>query len=165
MENTNADKKIALNIVSKKVEHKGFGAGAIDLSSVSAVILDGEEAYIDLGALHAKSKIEKGIKFTMNQADVPNGRKCFIIWTAVDRTADGGYYAGLSACEMTIDSEHKIGWKILADHVNRMDKAMKRHYLLENLNEQEKQQLKAVLIANNEGIWQRSPQELKDLLG
>ena len=68
-------KKLALNIVSSKVNHKGFGAGAIDLSNVSGVIIDGDEAYLDEGTLHAKSKIEKGIKFSTNKEDVPNGRK------------------------------------------------------------------------------------------
>lgn len=160
----NQDKKISLNIISKKVEHKGFGAGTIDLSNVSAVILDGDEAYIDLGALHAKSKVEKGIKFSTDAAEVPDGRKCWIVWIAIDRNEEGGYYAGASACEMSIDMEARKGWKILADHVNRMDKAMKRHYLLDNLDAKERQQLREVLIANNPGIWERSPETLKEML-
>ncbi|MCL6459786.1 MAG: YwhD family protein, partial [Gorillibacterium sp.] len=123
-------KKLALNIVSSRVNHKGFGAGSIDLSNVSAVIIDGEEAYVDNGALHAKSKLEKGIKFSTNKEDVPNGRRCFIVWVAVDRKEQGAFYAGLTACEMRIDSDERKGWKLLADHVNRMDKAMKRQVLL-----------------------------------
>jgi hypothetical protein len=154
-------KKIALNIISSKVNHKGFGAGAIDLSNVSSVIIDGGEAYLDMGALHAKSKVEKGIKFSANKEDVPNGRKCWIVWVAVDRTEEGSYYAGVTACEMLVDTEARRGWKILADHVNKMDQAMKRRIVLEGLDETEKASLKKQLIDHNEDWWNRSDEALK----
>jgi hypothetical protein len=154
-------KKIALNIVSSKVNHKGFGAGAIDLSNVSSVIIDGDEAYLDMGALHAKSKVEKGIKFSINKEDVPNGRRCWIVWVAVDRNEEGPYYAGVTACEMLVDTEAKLGWKILADHVNKMDYSMKRRIVLEGLNETEKAALKKQLMVHNEEWWNRSEEALK----
>jgi hypothetical protein len=157
-------KKIALSIVSSKVNHKGFGAGAIDLSNVSSVIIDGDEAYLDMGALHAKSKIEKGIKFSMNKEDVPDGRRCWIVWVAVDRTEEGAFYAGVTACEMLVDTEARRGWKILPDHVNKMDQAMKRRVVLEGLNETEKAALRKQLVEHNEEWWNRSQQSLKDAL-
>lgn len=157
-------KKLSLNIVSSNVNHKGFGAGAIDLSNVSGIIIDGDEAYIDAGTLHAKSKVEKGLKFSTNKDDVPNGRTCWIVWVAVDRTTEGAYYAGMSACEMLIDTEAKRGWKILADHVNKMDAAMKRKFILDGLNETEKAALKRQLIEFNPENWERSPDTLKELL-
>jgi hypothetical protein len=157
-------KKLSLNIVSSNVNHEGFGAGAIDLSNVSGIVIDGEEAYLDAGTLHAKSKIEKGIKFSTNKEDVPNGRRCWIVWVAVDRTPEGAYYAGMSACEMLVDPEARRGWKILADHVNRMDAAMKRKFLLEGLNETEKRALKKYLVEYNPEMWERSPERLKELL-
>jgi hypothetical protein len=157
-------KKLALNIVSSKVNHKGFGAGAIDLSNVSSVIIDGNEAYLDMGALHAKSRVEKGIKFSTNKEEVPNGRKCWIVWVAVDRTEEGSYYAGVTTCEMLVDMEAKRGWKILADHVNKMDYAMKRRIVIEGLDETEKAALKKQLIEHNEEWWNRSADELKQAL-
>jgi YwhD family len=157
-------KKLALNIVSSKVNHKGFGAGAIDLSNVSSVIIDGDEAYLDMGALHAKSRVEKGIKFSTNKEEVPNGRKCWIVWVAVDRTEEGSYYAGVTTCEMLVDTEAKRGWKILADHVNKMDYAMKRKIVIEGLNDTEKAALKKELIKHNEEWWNRSGEELKQAL-
>lgn len=154
-------KKISLNVVSSKVNHKGFGAGSIDLSNLSSVIIDEEEAYIDIGAIHAKSKVEKGIRFTVNKDEVPNGRTCWIVWVAVDRAEDGAYYAGVTACEMTVDPEARRGWKILADHVNKMDYALKRRIILAGLNEAEKTALKNCLIAHNAEWWERSTDELK----
>jgi hypothetical protein len=159
--NDKVKKPLALNIISNKVDHKGFGAGSIDLNSVSGMIIDGDEAYIDEGTLHAKSKVEKGIKFSMNKEDVPNGRKCWIVWVAVDRKEDGPYYAGMTSCEMWIDKEARRGWKILAEHVNRMDRAMKRKIMLENLDANEKALLKKALIGHNAEWWERSEDELK----
>ncbi|MBP1994958.1 YwhD family protein [Paenibacillus eucommiae] len=157
-------KKLALNIVSSKVNHKGFGAGAIDLSNVSSIIIDGNEAYLDMGALHAKSEIEKRIKFSTNKDDVPNGRRCWIVWVAIDRNEEGSYYAGVTACEMLVDTEARRGWKLLADHVNKMDYAMKRRIVLEGLDEAEKAALKNQLITHNEEWWNRSDDSLKAAL-
>ncbi len=163
--NNKSGKKIALNVVSgKSNKHQGFGSGTIDLSNLSCVIIDGDEAYIDIGALHAKSKVERGIRFSANKEDVPNGRKCWVVWVAVAREGEGPYYGGVTACEMLIDAEAKKGWKILADHVNRMDYAMKRRFLLEGLNDTEKKALKACLVNHNSEWFERSPEAFKEQL-
>jgi YwhD family len=164
MELNKGSKLNALNIVSSNVNHKGFGAGSIDLSNVSSIIIDGEEAYLDMGALHAKSKVEKRIKFSPNKEDVPNGRTCWIVWVAVDRNPEGTYYAGLTACEMLIDEEARRGWKILPDHVNRMDAAMKRKIMLDGLNEKERAALRHLLMEHNKEWWDRSDNSLKEAL-
>jgi hypothetical protein len=145
-------------------KHRGFGAGSIDLNSVICVIIDGDEAYLDAGAMHAKSAIEKRIKFSMNKEDVPNGRQCWIVWVAVERTEEGSNYGGASACEMLIDTEARRGWKILAEHVNKLDYAMKRRYILGELGDKEKQLLKNLLIEHNEEWWNNSPEALHEAL-
>ena len=153
------------NIISNKNQvHGGYGAGMIDLSNVSSIILSEEEAVIDVGALHAKSAVEKGVKFSMNKEDVPNGTKYWLVWVAVDTGEAGSYYAGVTACEMLIDREARRGWKILADHVNKMDYAMKRRYILDSLSEKEKENLRTLLSIHKPDMWERSPQELKDML-
>jgi hypothetical protein len=156
-------KKLSLNVVSNK-EHKGFGAGTIDLSQVSCIIIDEGEAYIDVGAMHAKSKIEKGIKFSPDKENVPNGRSAWIVWVAVDRNEGGTYYAGATSCEMLVDTEARRGWKILADHVNRLDASLKRKFMLDNIGPEEKAALRKLLVEHNAEWWDHSPQALKDLL-
>lgn len=164
--NPSGKKTLSLNVVSSRNTHRGFGAGMIDLSNLSSIIIDGGEAYIDIGALHAKSKVERGIRFTINRDEVPNGRKCWVVWVAVDRSEEGNsYYAGVTACEMLIDTEARTGWKILADHVNKMDYALKRRFILDGLSEEEAQALKQALISHNPDMWERSPDELKEKLG
>lgn len=166
MDNVQPDgkKQIALNIVNAKSKHKGFGAGSIDLSNVSPIIIDGGVAVIDIGAMHAKSKVEKGIKFTPNREEVPGGRQVWLVWVAVDRNAEGQFYGGATACEMWIDTEARRGWKILADHVNKLDAALKRKFILDDLGDTEKQALKALLISHNEEWWSASPDVLKEAL-
>ncbi|WP_276357865.1 YwhD family protein [Cohnella caldifontis] len=157
-------RKLSLNVVSNK-PHKGFGAGSIDLSDVACVIIDRGEAYIDAGAMHAKSRVERGVKFSPNKEEVPNGRPCWVVWVAVDRNEEGSYYAGVASCEMLIDEEARRGWKILADHVNRLDAAIKRKFKLDNIGTEEKAALKKLLIEHNAEWWDRSPEELKQQLG
>lgn len=159
MDSTNQDKSLVggFNIVKKQIDHKkGFGKGTIDLNNVSSVIIDGEKAYIDVGALHAKSKVEMRIRFSSDKEAVPNGRQCWIIWVAIDKNPAGAYYAGATACEMLIDTEARKGWKILAEHVNKMDYAMKRRVMLDDLGSKEKAQLKQVLVDNNAEWYERS---------
>jgi hypothetical protein len=157
-------KKLALNIVSNAKQHKGFGAGSIDLSQVSCVIIDQGEAYLDIGAMHAKSAVEKGIKFSPDRSAVPNGRPVWVVWVAVDRDQEGSFYGGAASCEMLIDTEARRGWKILPDHVNRLDASLKRKFMLDNIGAGEKAALRKLLIEHNAEWWNRSPQTLKDLL-
>lgn len=159
-------KQFALNIVSsnEKSKHKGFGAGSIDLNNVSPIIIDGGEAKIEIGALHAKSKVERGIKFSQNREDVPNGRQVWLVWVAVDRSPEGQFYGGATACEMWIDTEAKRGWKILADHVNKLDYALKRRVMLDELGSTEKAALRTLLVSHNEAWWDLTPESIKEAL-
>ncbi|MDB4867571.1 MAG: hypothetical protein JWR03_1904 [Cohnella sp.] len=156
-------KKLSLNVVSSK-EHKGFGAGTIDLSQVACVVIDRGEASLDVGAMHAKSKVERGIKFSPNKEDVPNGRPAWIVWVAIDRNEQGSYYAGVTSCEMLVDEEARRGWKVLPDHVNRLDFALKRKYMLDNIGAEEKAALRKFLMEHNTEWWNNSPEALKELL-
>jgi hypothetical protein len=164
MEEKPQERKSGFNIIRSNVQHRGFGAGSIDLNNVSSIIIDGDKAYLDMGAMHARSEVEKRIRFSADKNEVPNGRRCWVVWVAVDRGREGAYYAGLAACEMLIDTEARRGWKILADHVNRMDAAMKRKVLVEGLNETEKYALRSCLVGHNAEWWERSPDELKRAL-
>ena len=57
--------------------HKGFGIGSLSLENVSPVIvdIDEEEARIEIGAMHARSDTERGVKFTTNREDSEGGKR------------------------------------------------------------------------------------------
>ncbi|GMB09844.1 YwhD-like protein [Thermolongibacillus altinsuensis] len=160
-------KKLAFNIIKNEPEvHGSFGAGVLSLANVSPVIIDIEagEAFIDMGAMHARSAVEKGIKFTPHREEVPNGKPYWLVWVTVDHKEDGPYYAGVTACEMTVDREARRGYKSLPEHVNRMDKSLKRHIIVEHMDERSKRVLATFLQNHNIEMWNRSSEELKQKL-
>lgn len=158
--------KPQFNIVNNRraTTHGDYYTGTLNLSHLSSVLIDGDQAKIDLGLLHAKSAVERGIKFTSKKEEVTDGKWYKVVWVAMDRNQQGPYYAGVTACSMYINREQKRGWKNLAEHVNRMDHALKRRIDLTELNEKEKMALRKLLQENNREMWENSSEELKKML-
>ncbi|MGG5255233.1 YwhD family protein [Neobacillus sp. SM06] len=158
-------KKMGFNIIKNDPTdgHRGYGKGALSLDNMSPVIIDVEagEAVIDIGAMHARSAVEKGIKFLPAKEEVPNGKPYWLVWVTIDRDERGPYYAGVTACEMTVDREIRRGYKSLPEHVNRMDKSLKRQIIVAHMDDQSKQVLADFLRSHNEELWERSSEELK----
>lgn len=153
------------NILSNRsTTHGAYYTGTLNLSNLSSVLIDHDTAKIDLGLIHAKSRVERGIKFISNMEEVPEGKEYWVVWIAVDRDDHGPFYAGATACKMIIDAENRKGYKNLAEHVNRMDDALKRRVKLTMMGEVEKQALKTLLIAHNQEMWDNSKSELKEQL-
>lgn len=143
--------------------HKGFGIGSLSLENVSPVIVDVEEgtASVEIGAMHARSDVERGIKFTMDRADSEGGKPYWLVWVTIDHKENGPYYAGVTACEMVVNREKRRGYKILADHVNKMDKSMKRHIIVEHMDAPSKKVLASFLKQLNPELWKRSEEQLR----
>ncbi|HBJ02907.1 MULTISPECIES: YwhD family protein [Lysinibacillus] len=143
--------------------HKGFGIGSLSLENVSPVIIDVEEgtASVEIGAMHARSDVERGIKFTTDRADSEGGKPYWLVWVTIDHKEDGPYYAGITACEMIVNREKRRGYKILADHVNKMDKSMKRHIIVEHMDTPSKKVLATFLEQLNPDLWERSSEQLR----
>jgi hypothetical protein len=158
-------KKLGFNIIKSDptAGHKGYGQGVLSLDNVSPVIIDVEagDAVIDIGAMHARSATEKGIKFLKSKEEVPNGKPYWLVWVTIDRKEDGPYYAGVTACEMTVDREIRRGYKSLPEHVNRMDKSLKRHIIVDHMDAKSKKILADFLRDHNEELWNNSSDELK----
>jgi YwhD family len=161
-------RKVEFNIIKSDPMdgHKGFGKGALSLDNVSPVIIDVEEgeAVIDVGAMHARSVVEKGIKFLTTKEEVPNGKPYWLVWVTIDRDERGPYYAGVTACEMTVDRSIRRGYKSLPEHVNRMDKSIKRHIIVDHMDDKSKVILREFLKNHNAQLWENSTQQLKDEL-
>jgi YwhD family len=155
-------KSTQFNIISgRSTTHGSYYTGTLNLSNLSSVLIDGDHAKIDLGLIHAKSAVERGIKFTPHEEEVPEGKLYWVVWVAIDRDENGPYYAGVTACPMRINHEERKGWKNLPYHVNRMDDALKRRIKLNELGEREKKALKELLISHNPDMWENSKEELK----
>lgn len=146
--------------------HKGYGIGSLSLENVSPLFIDviEQEAFIDIGAMHARSEVERGIKFTKNPEDSAGGKDYWLIWITIDFNPEGPYYAGVAACKMVVNREKRRGYKNLADHVNRMDKSMKRKILVDTMDDSSKRVLAEYLRSHNPEMWQRSTEQLHNEL-
>lgn len=147
--------------------HGGFGIGSLSLENVSPVIVDIEEgeARIEIGAMHARSDTERGVKFTTNREDSEGGKPYWLVWVTIDFKQDGPYYAGVTACEMVVNREKRRGYKVLADHVNKMDKSMKRQIIVDHMDDKSKRILSDFLSTHNNEMWERSEPKLRIDLG
>ncbi|MBD1372014.1 YwhD family protein [Hazenella sp. IB182357] len=159
-------KQTQFNIISNQsTTHGAYHTGTISLNNLSAILIDDEQVKIDLGLIHGKSAVERGIKFTSKQEEVIDGKSYWVVWIAVDRKEEGAYYAGATACFMKIDRDSRKGYKNLAEHVNRLDDALKRRVKLANLSETDKGRLKKFLQEYNEEMWQLANEKIKEQLG
>ncbi|ADE72172.1 MULTISPECIES: YwhD family protein [Priestia] len=161
-------KSIGFNIIKDDSTdgHGGYGVGALSLENISPVFVcpSDEEVFVDIGAMHARSVVEKGIKFLPNKDEVPNGKLYWLVWVTIDRKQEGPYYAGMTACEMTVDREIRRGYKSLPEHVNKMDKSLKRRIMVEEMDSKSKDLLREFLKSHNEEIWTLSNDDLKEAL-
>ncbi|ULG71768.1 YwhD family protein [Macrococcus brunensis] len=145
--------------------HKGTNAGSISLENVAPVFIDVLEkrAFIDIGAMHARSEVEKRVKWIDDEEEVKgaDAKPYWLVWVTTERGANGPYYAGVTACYMLVNKTKKRAFKRMHEHVNMMDKSMKHHFILDQIGDDNKQILAEFLEQHNEVMWQNTPQELK----
>ncbi|ENH96291.1 hypothetical protein J416_11587 [Gracilibacillus halophilus YIM-C55.5] len=146
--------------------HGGYGVGSISLENISPVIIDPNEdrAFVDMGAMHARSEVERRVKFLPNKEEVPNGKLYWIVWVTVEREDTGAYYHGVTGCEVRVDRSIKRAYKSMPEHVNHMDKSMKGHVIVDHMDERSKQLLGDFLRDFDAEMWENSAEELKQAL-
>lgn len=146
--------------------HGGYGAGTVSLENMSPVIVDPNEnkAYVDMAAMHARSDIERRVKYTQSKDEVPNGQLYWIVWVNVERGENGPYYAGVAGSELLVDRPNKRAYKSMAQHVTYMEKSLKGKIIVEHMDEKSKKLLKDFLVEFNEDFWKNATDELKDSL-
>lgn len=146
--------------------HGGYGMGSISLENMSSVIVDPnkEEAYVDMDAMHARSSIERRVKYFPDKAEVPDGLLYWIVWVTVERGENGPYYAGVAGSELRIDRPNKRAYKSMPEHVKHMEGSLKGKVMVEHMDEHSKQLLRNFLIDFNREFWENSTDELKKQL-
>src|SRR5699024_5839371 len=147
--------------------HGGYGMGSISLENMSPVIVDPaeNEAYVDMDAMHARSKIERRVKYIKEREVVAeNGKLYWIVWVNVDKGENGPYYAGVTGCELLVDKSIKRAYKSMPEHVTNMEKSLKGKIIVEHMDEKSKQILGDFLRDFNSELWDNSTDELKDAL-
>jgi len=146
--------------------HGGFGIGSINLEHMSSVIVDTtkEEVYVDMDAMHARSSIERRVKYMPHKEDVPEGLLYWIVWVTVEYKDDLPYYAGVAASELRVDRPNKRAYKSMPEHVSHMEGSLKGKIILEHMDEKSKQLLGQFLKEFNPEMWKHSSEELRGIL-
>ena len=162
-------KKQAFTIISDDSTdgHGGYGGGSISLENMSSIIVDPEEdkAYVDMDAMHARSDIERRVKYMDNRDEVPEGRVYWIVWVTVERGEKGPYYAGVGASELLVDKKNRRAYKSMAEHVGNMEKSLKGKIIVDHMDDKSKTILKEFLRTFKDDFWENSTDELKNSLG
>ncbi|WP_431802990.1 YwhD family protein [Halobacillus andaensis] len=146
--------------------HGGYGVGSISLENMTPVIVDPNEgeAFVDMGALHARSAVEKRIRFLTDRSEVPNGKLYWIVWVTVDYREGNPCYYGVAGSEIVVDREIRRGYKLLPEHVNHMDKSLKGRFVVDHMDEKSKRILGEYLREFKPELWENTDQQLKDSL-
>lgn len=121
---------------------------------------------LDAGALHGRSELEAGVRFVRQKHELPNARPAWIVWVAIelDRANQPMRYHGLTASELALDLEQGLGYKSLADHVNRISEAIRGVVNIERLPASLKPALRQQLHSIGQALWEGSPSQLKHSL-
>ncbi|MCY1570350.1 YwhD family protein [Staphylococcus pettenkoferi] len=162
-----ADKKgFKFNIIKNDPldGHKGTNIGSISLDNVAPVFIDvlNKEAFIDIGGMHARAEVEKGVKWINDKETVEGdeAKPYWLCWVTTERSEQGPYYAGLTACYLLVNKSIRRGYKSMPEHVNMMDKSMKHHIVIDQIGEENKAILKAFLQEHNPEMWANSKDDL-----
>lgn len=160
-------RKVEFNIIKDAPTdgHRGFGIGSLSLENITPILLDveEEEAWIEEQAMHARSRTERGVLYVDRDEFPEDGaKKYWVIWVAVDIKPEGSYYAGVTACELYINRPARRGHKSMPEHVNHMDRAMKGHVIVHNMDATSREVLANFLQNHDEEMWERSSAELKE---
>jgi hypothetical protein len=143
----------------------GHGSGDDSLRGLSAVLVDGEQVFIDNGAIHAKSRVEKGIRFVADPAEVPHPRRIWGFWITLKRREGGAQgFHGIMPFELDIDAQAGVGYKNLARQVNHMEKAVKGEADLSGVPDEVRQRLRAFLQGVRPDLWENAADSFKQVL-
>src|SRR5699024_11637812 len=109
--------------------------GSISLENMSSVIVDPnkEEAYVDMDAMHARSKIERRVKYFPDKEVVPDGLLYWIAWVTVEKSQEGAYFAGVTASELRIDKPKKKAYKSMPEQVTHIEKTLQGKKALDKM--------------------------------
>lgn len=144
--------------------HGGYGMGSVTLENMSSIIVDPNEetAYVDMDAMHARSAVERRVKYLPDRDEVPDGLLYWIVWVTVERGDNSPYYAGVAGSELRIDRPNRRAYKSMSEHVTHMEKSLKGKIIVDHMDEPSKKLLHDFLEDFNKDMWDNSTDELKE---
>ena len=132
--------------------------------SVLGVVFAGDEAILDNGALHARSHLEQGVRFSEDPAAKGRGERVLSVWVTYPGALAERYHGAVTATAW-IDRAAKTGWKRPIDHVNRMSDAVRGKVDLSELSAAQRASLAELLRDFAPKAWDAAPEDLRRVLG
>lgn len=136
------------------------------MRGLSTVFVDGERVFIDNGAIHGKSELERGVTFVRTLEEVPNPRPVWGFWVTLHRFEGGvqGYY-GVMPFLIQLDEDHQKGYKSLAQQVNCMEKAVKGQADLREVPDDVRARLAEFLASVRPELWEHAGPAFREAFG
>ncbi len=145
----------------------GLGEIVVPGTLLTALLLapDGTIA-LDPGALHGRSELEQSVQIVPAFDQVLNAQVYWIVWVAVELDASETpvRYTGIAVSELWVDPVQKIGYKVLAEHVNRMAEASRGGLNLKTLGAHERALIAKQLASLSPAMWAQTADALKGAL-
>lgn len=145
--------------------HKGAYIGSISLDNIAPVFIDidAEEAFIDIGAMHARAAVERGVKWITDKdiVDVEGAKAYWLCWVTTERGEHGPYYAGVTAAYLLVNKSIRRGYKSMPEHVNMMDKSMKHQVIVDHIGAKNRQILADFLKTQHPDMWANASEALQ----
>ncbi len=131
--------------------------------TLTAVVIDGDDAFFDAGALHGRSQAQQGIRFSRDKADVPGGQRVAMVFLGVrDKEPETARYEGMIACALLIDRAAGIGWRDLTQEAMAMRRVLDGTVTLADLTAGERVALQRALEEPLGGaLWRNTTEERK----
>ena len=145
----------------------GLGEIVTPGTLLTALILapDGTIA-LDPGALHGRSELEQSVQIEPAFDQVQSAQVYWIVWVAAELDASDALvrYTGVAVSELWLDPVRKIGYKVLAEHVNRMAEALRGGINLKTLGAPARALIAQQLASLGPETWERTAGALKGAL-
>ncbi|KEO84011.1 YwhD family protein [Tumebacillus flagellatus] len=134
-----------------------------DFATLSVVMIDGDDIFVDNGAIHGKSRLERGVDFRTytKPEDVPNGRRIQEVWIQLKSFETGRGYYGIVSAEIVVNRDLMVGYKNVGPLVMAMEGAIKGKVQLPHLSSEQKTKLRDFMASFREDLWANTPDEIK----
>lgn len=130
--------------------------------TLTAVVIDGDYAFFDAGALHGRSQAQQGIQFSRNTEDVPEGKRVAMVFLGVrDKEPESARYEGMIACALLIDRAAGVGWRDLTQEAMAMRRVLDGTVNLDGLTGAERVALRRALEEPLGGALWRNTDEAR----
>ena len=134
----------------------GLGELMAPQTLVTALIVSPDgTATLDPGALHGRSRLEGQLRLVNKRQEVGQAESFWIAWVALelDEAKAPVRYLGISVSQLLVNHSEQLGYKSVAEQVNRMSESMRGEAKLAQLSRSQRIAVKEQLLAIGAPLW------------